>query len=346
MRFGILASHQYERHDDLRQRLRELFELSEVAAAAGYDSIWAINHFLANLETPQVISMTASLLQHSGTMTVGTAITLLPFYNPVHIAEEFATLDQLSGGRIVLGVGSGYRKVEFQNMGVSMEDRGAKLSESVRLIRALWSCDVVDFEGTFYSVHGARIGVSPLRTGGPPIYIGGGSRPAVRRAARLGDAWLAPGNSPLPNYLRNALSLHDEALAEAGRSREGRDYPVMLEVYCAETTEQARSEASRYVQHEFETYGQYEEIAWQKERMEELFSHTFVLGDPDVVATRVAQMRALGFNHFIFRPFWLGMPHALSRRSVELIAKEVMPRFRDAAPAGAAVQEVGAGGGQ
>lgn len=153
MKFGILASHQYLPEDDLRQRLYELWDLTELAAEQGFDSIFAINHFLANLQTPQTISVVAKLIQHSGNMTVGTSLVILPAYHAVHIAEEFATLDHMAGGRLVLGVGAGYRNNEFAAMNIDKPNRFRKMHEQIRLIRALWTGERVDFDGEFYSVH-------------------------------------------------------------------------------------------------------------------------------------------------------------------------------------------------
>ena len=329
VKFGLIASHQYPFDDDLRQRLEELFELTELAAELGYDSVFAINHFVSNLATPQPISMMGPLLERSGEMQVGTGILLLPLFNPVHIAEEFATLDQLYPGRVILGVGAGYREHEFEALGVSMERRGARLGEEVELIRRLWSGEEVDFEGDFYRLQGQRIGVRPHTEGGPPIWIGAGAKNAVRRAARLGDAWYAPGNSPKRGYLERTLALHDEELLAAGKSREGREYPVGVELFCAPTTELAVERAMPFARREYHTYAEYPALRWQRDRFDELVAHTLMLGSPEDLFERLRHFEELGVNHVIFRPFWLGMPIEMARESLQLFAREVMPGFKD-----------------
>lgn len=326
MRFGIIASHQYLFEDDLQARLAELWDIVEHTAELGYDSVWAINHFLGSLNTPQPISMMAKLIDHSGDMTVGSGILILPLFNPVHVAEELATLDQLSRGRVVLGVGAGYREHEFRSMGVPMERRGKRLDESVRLIRALWSGERISFEGELFHVEEQRIGILPYREGGPPIWIGAASVPAVRRAARLGDAWYAPGNSPSPSYLGKAVGTYDAALAEYGRTASER--PVGVELYCAPTTERAWEEALPYVKREYHTYGEYPELAWQKDRFDELVAHTLLIGSPDDLRERVQVYADLGFDHLIFRPWWLGMPAEQAKASLALFMQEVVPAFR------------------
>ena len=327
MKFGILASHQYPRHEDLTQRLGELFDLVSFAAESGYDSVFTINHFLANLQTPQALSMTARLIECSGDMRLGTGILLLPFYHPVHIAEEVATLDQLSGGRIVLGVGAGYRDNEFRAMGVDKRERIARMREGIDLLRALWTGEEVEHHGRFFEVVGERIGIDPVQEGGPPIWIGGGVERAVQRAARIGDAWFAPGNSPDPRWLDKATVWHDRALEEAGRADEPRERPIIVELFCGATTEQAREACRPYIRDEYFAYSDYGQLSWQQSMFETLWEKVFIIGSPDDVTAGVQRLADLGFDHVIFRPFWTGMPAEVSRESVRLVATEVMPRF-------------------
>ncbi|CAM3266200.1 LLM class flavin-dependent oxidoreductase [Nocardioides dubius] len=328
MKFGIMASHQYPHDESLREHLDALFGTVETAAELGYDSVWTINHFQSNLATPQPISMIGSLIPRTGTMTIGTGILLLPMFHPVHIAEEFATLDQLSGGRVVLGVGAGYRENELAAFGIDPDSRFRRLDESLQVIRRLWSGESVDHDGEFYPLTDARIGVAPLTPGGPPIWVGAGGKIAVRRAARLGDAWYAPGNSPNPTFLPKHLALYDEERKRVGLPTEGIERPIGLEVYCAPTTQQAIDQGLPHARREYATYAEYPALRWQKERFDELVANTLLLGSPDDLIKRIGELRDLGFNHIIFRPGWLGMPPEMVRESLRLFATEVFPAFR------------------
>lgn len=323
-----MASHQYPHADDLGRHLRDLFGTVELAAELGYDSVWTINHFQSNLATPQPISMMASLIPRSGNMTLGTGILLLPLFHPVHVAEEFATLDHLSGGRVVLGVGAGYRENEFAAFGIDPDSRFRRLDESLRLIRSLWSGQPVTQEGEFYSVRDATIGVRPLTPGGPPIWVGAGGRKAVRRAARLGDAWYAPGNSPSPRFLPSHKAVYDEALVEFGKDPSAVERPVGVELYCAPTIEQAVEIALPHARAEYSTYAEYPALRWQRDRFDELVVNTLLLGSPEFLIDRIGALRDLGFDHLIFRPGWLGMPTEKVHASLRLFAREVLPAFR------------------
>lgn len=328
MKFGILASAQYPFTEDLQARLGELWDLTEHAAELDYDSIFMISHFMGNLQTPQTISTTAKLIQHSGTMTVGTGVLLLPLFHPVHMAEEIATLDQLSRGRLVMGVGAGYRDNEYRAFGVDKKRRFSRLTESIELIRALWSGEEVEFHGKHFELVGEHIGIRPFQPGGPPIWIGAGAEGSVRRAARLGDAWFAPGNSPKPHWVEKAMGWHDDELAIQGRARDGREYPIILQLFCGPSTAEAQTTVRPYVQDSYFAYSEYSQLSWQRDAFEYLWDNVFLIGDPDLLTERITRLQDIGFNHIVFRPFWTGMPPELAHRSLELFANEVVPRFR------------------
>jgi alkanesulfonate monooxygenase SsuD/methylene tetrahydromethanopterin reductase-like flavin-dependent oxidoreductase (luciferase family) len=329
VKYGILASHQYPRDVDLRKSLIELFSLVEYAAELEYDSVYAIHHYVANLQTPQVISMTASLLGCSGNMKVGTSILLLPFLHPVHVAEEYATLDQLSGGRIILGVGAGYRDVEFDAFSLNKKERGSRIAESIEVIRQLWTGEPVHHKGRHFELTGQRISVPPLQAGGPPIWVGAGAFPAIERAARIGDAWLAPGNPPSEGWFDKALQHYNGALAESGRDKTIQDRPVIVELYCAADDDVARQESLPYIRDEYFTYSDYKQLEWQKSRFDFLWEKMFVVGGPETVAQKIFALSKYGFNQIIYRPFWIGMPMSMARESVRLVAEEVRPRVAE-----------------
>ena len=152
----------------------------------------------------------------------------------------------------------------------------------------------------------------------------------MRRAARLGDAWYAPGNSPNPAYLGKAVKTYDDALTEYDRGHLVHSRPVGVELYCGPTTERAWEEALPYVTREYHTYGEYEELSWQKDRFDELVRNTLLIGSPDDLVERIRAYADLGFDHLIFRPWWLGMPAEAAKRSLSLFAREVMPAFKEA----------------
>jgi probable F420-dependent oxidoreductase len=118
-----------------------------------------------------------------------THIVVLPYRSPFHVAKAIASLDAISGGRAVLGVGSGYLREEFEILGVPFDDRGARTDEYLRAIRACWTTGDIDFDGDYARIHEARLAPQPVQEGGPPVWVGGNSERALRRAVELGDCW-------------------------------------------------------------------------------------------------------------------------------------------------------------
>lgn len=327
MKFGILASHQFPDGVNIGEAIAGLIGVVEYARDLDYDSVFTINHFVANLQTPQTLSMTSKIIDVSGRMQVGTGILILPLFHPVHIAEEFATLDHLSGGRVILGVGAGYRDEEYAAFGIPKSERGARLDESIRMIRALWSGEPVHFEGKHYRLDGQKIGLKPLTPGGPPLWVGAGARPAVERAARLGDAWLTPGNTPNPGYFAKHLAIYDQARHDAGLSIDGIERPIIKELYVAEDPEEARRDVHEYLEREYRAYAQYGDLKWFETQKEALLEYSLVFGSPEQVTAKMRDLTDLGFNHFIFRVAWMGMPWEKAKRSLRLFAEQVRPQF-------------------
>jgi alkanesulfonate monooxygenase SsuD/methylene tetrahydromethanopterin reductase-like flavin-dependent oxidoreductase (luciferase family) len=328
LQFGILASHQFPAELDVRDNLKAMFGLVESARDLGFDSVFSINHFVGNLVTAQTISVMARLIEISGSMRVGTGILILPLYHPLHIAEEFATLDQLSGGRIVLGVGVGYRDEEFDAFGIPKAERGARLEEGVKLIRELWSGKPVDFTGRFWSIKGHRIGIPPCQQGGPPIWIGAGARKAVERAARVGDAWLTPGNSPNPGYAAKHIGYYDAALAAVGKPTSGIVRPLLKEMYIAEDPAEARRDILDYLGREYRAYANYNDIKWFDTEWEGLLKNSMFVGSPEEVTGQMQAFIDMGFNHFILRSFWGGLPWQKAERALRLFAEKVRPHLK------------------
>ena len=142
---------------------------------------------------PQPFQMLARLAPETGNMRLLTGIVLLPLHNPLQIAEDTATLDHISKGRFVLGVGLGYRETELEAVGATRKDRVPRIIESVDLMKRLWTGEEVNYEGKYWTVHGAKMGFVPLQKPHPPIWMACQSEGAVRRAAKIADGcYLAP----------------------------------------------------------------------------------------------------------------------------------------------------------
>ncbi|HKP19632.1 MAG TPA: TIGR03619 family F420-dependent LLM class oxidoreductase, partial [Gaiellaceae bacterium] len=166
----------------------------EVAARAeelGYDSIWAGDHISYRNPILDIVVALSTFAAVTERITLGAGIVLLPLRHPSVVAKEFASLDYVSGGRVILGVGVGGEGAkDFEAVGVPVRERGARTDEALRALRALFGEQQASFGGRFFSFDGISIEPRPAQPGGPPLWVGGRSEAALRRAATLGDGWI------------------------------------------------------------------------------------------------------------------------------------------------------------
>src|SRR5271154_4924603 len=159
MKVGLFLNTQFPAGDNVVARIPELVEQVRLARDCGFASVWFPHHFLtAPLQMLQIHTAMAYFVPEAKGMLIGPNILILPLLNPVHVAEEAATLDVLSGGNYVLGVGLGYRQPEFDAFGISLGERAPRFNESITLMRRLWTEDRVSHKGRFYTVSDAGIG--------------------------------------------------------------------------------------------------------------------------------------------------------------------------------------------
>jgi probable F420-dependent oxidoreductase len=187
--------------------------VAELAEELGFDSVWATEHIIVGPEAIDPYGRVYDPLVTLGWIAgwtarigLGTSIVLVPLHNPIHLAKEVATLQELSGGRVTLGVGMGWHRDEFEFMGVEFEGRGRRADEAIGLMRALWNGEH-DFEGQYWSFHHATS--EPHPSPQPQIWVGGSSDQAIRRARELGDAW-HPSRGSDADHVRRVKERHPE----------------------------------------------------------------------------------------------------------------------------------------
>lgn len=185
--------------------VQALVGLAERAEAIGLDSVWVHDHVfnvghvrerIGGRPYYEPLTLLAYVAARTTRVRLGTSVLVLPYHHPVRLAKTAATLDVLSGGRLVLGVGVGAIAQEMQAMGVPFKERGPFSDEAIGVMRALWTEEEPRFEGRYTRFAGMPFSPRPLQTPAIPIVIGGVSRAAIRRAARLGDGWQPLGLSP------------------------------------------------------------------------------------------------------------------------------------------------------
>jgi alkanesulfonate monooxygenase SsuD/methylene tetrahydromethanopterin reductase-like flavin-dependent oxidoreductase (luciferase family) len=329
MKFGIHLNHEYEKGDDLTERIDQLFEICHIARDAGYDSIVGMHHYLSSMATIQPLPLLARLIPETGDMRLGMGI-YLAYEHPVILAENFASLDQLSGGRLILGLGAGYRPNEFEAMAMDRDHRVSRMFESVEVIKALWTGEPVHFRGRHFAIDGEASSIVPAQRPRPPIWLGANGEKGVRRVARVADAWIAPPNVKT-RWVKGHLEYFKDELEREGIDPAGREYPLIRELYIGDSDASAAAEVSEYLRHEYATYSVYgDEVEYWRTMFGELLEKAFLIGSPETVAAKLADFAEAGFNHFIFRVSWTGMPFEQSLETVRRLATDVMPLLQGA----------------
>ena len=334
MKFALSVPVQHRPDESASERIAELIEQVKLARALGFDSLSASQHYVAApFQYFQPIPLLARLAAESGKMTLITNILLLPLYNPVDLAEQLATLDIICNGRLVCGVGLGYRDVEYTVFGVERASRVSRFEEALMLLKRLWTEDEVSYEGQHFHLERARMTLKPVQRPRPPIWIAASNNAGIKRAARLGDAWTIAGHATLAT-LKQQVQLYRDTLQALGKPA-AQESPLAKELYIAPDRPTALREAQPYLEAKYRAYSE-----WGQDRelpaaetfavpFASLLQDRFILGDPD---DGIAQIRAhqeqLGITHLTFRVHWPGMPHEWVMRTIRLLGEKVLPAFR------------------
>lgn len=300
----------------------------------GFDSVWLEEHHsIRNHYWPSPLMALAGFAARTTRILLGTDIVVLPFYHPVRAAEDAAMLDIMSNGRAIFGAAIGYRPPEFELFGVSLDDRGARYVEMLKIMRALWTEEHVDFRGRYFQVKGA---IEPRPARPIPLWLGGWGELSLKRAAELGDAWV-PGPTANLQKLLDAQAQYRACLKTAGKDPAAAPAPLTREVIIAERREQAWELAEKYLMVNYrDEYGggwQHPLIGAQDStpvnQLEALGQDRFIIGDPAECRQKIQRfVETFGVDHLICRLYFPGLPHAHIMQELKLLATEVFPAFR------------------
>jgi probable F420-dependent oxidoreductase len=205
-------------------------EVARYAESAGFESVWTGEHValpdprpagftmaptLPFLDTTVALTLVAT---HTTTLKIASGIIILPLRNPVLLAKELASIDVVSNGRLIVGVGAGYVREEFAAVGVRLAERNARMDDFIGALRALWSTGRPHYQGQFVSIDGIDAHPRPVQRSGPPIVVGGESRTALRRAVTTANGWY--GFYLEPSEVRNVVDTLRRLAAEHRRPAE------------------------------------------------------------------------------------------------------------------------------
>lgn len=228
-----------------------LLAIARAADETGYTSVWTSDHILVGSAFPRYGVMYESLVTltwlaaQTSTIRIGTSILVLPMRDAILAAKQIATLDDLTGGRVIVGVGVGWNKAEYASLRRDFSHRGKIMDESIAVLRNLWTADRPAFSGSVYSYEDTLFFPKPAQAGGPPIWVGGGSDAALRRAATLGDAWHADDVAP-DDFGR--MSRRVAQLAAEGKRTVTANIRATVDMFAATGVPRRQARAAGYYQ--------------------------------------------------------------------------------------------------
>lgn len=326
---------------------RQSFELANLAEEAGFDTATIGHHHFMPGNASDPLTFLTAVAARTSTLRVGTGIFQLPIHNPVRVAEQVATLDQLSGGRVSLGVGLGWWALEYEVQGSVFRERGARMEEALQILKQVWTQEDTSFDGRFWQFPKLTVHPRPVQDPHPPLWVAGVADAAVERAARLGDAWLCGPVQSLTKA-KACLEIYRAVCAEHARPASW-----ILRRFAWIGTQRREMEEEilpRYIEgllvHWRESAEEAEEKelfarldAGEKVPAQEIARDRLLWGTPDDIIGQIERYRAeTGCDH-VHAAFGAGLPAKESDRStlgsfeqhaemIRLFGREVIPAFR------------------
>jgi probable F420-dependent oxidoreductase len=266
--------------------MRAVHQVAQRAEALGFRDLWVTENTLDHVFCFDPVVVLTYAAAVTTTIRVGVAVVVLPVHSPIHVAHQVATLDYVSHGRAILGVGLG-RDAHYTEFQVPRERRVRRFREGVELIKALWTEPKVSYQGKIFQLEGSTMAPKPVQKPHPPIWLGGGHPDALRRAAVIADGWMGSGGSSTASFSRSVPILQ-AALEKAGR--DPATFPLSKRVFLSvhERPEVARAEVHRW----------FSEVYHNPDGADASGVH----GTPEQVREQLAALVAMGANHLLLNP--------------------------------------------
>jgi probable F420-dependent oxidoreductase len=322
------------------EEYEDILALARVAEAVGFDSLWVSEHHgAADSYLPSLPVMLAAVAAVTKRLLLGTAVVLGPFQHPLRFAEDCAVLDQLSRGRLIVGIGAGWREEEFRAFGVPRAERAGRTSELVKICRAAWAQETFSFQGRYFSYE--NVCVTPKPFGHLRVLLGGTAPVAIERAGRLADGYIGTPQNRIEEFRRD-VGLFDHAARVAGRDADRLALGFHVNAWVSPDGAIPAS-VRRAMWHQIGTY-----MAWRAGETPGHPSSTLPTMDDEVIVARafagtpakvVAQARPwveeFGHRelHVIMRLHYPGMQRESAEQAMRLFGADVIPHLKRLAEA-------------
>lgn len=285
---------------------RKFGELCREIEEWGFDSVWLADGLTRSMPEPFPLLACASTF--TTRIKLGTCVYVLPLRHPLVTAKLSATLDRLSRGRLVLGVGVGWREDEFKAVGIPFSQRGRAADECLQVLRQAWTGGTVNFQGDFFNITGVRMELQPEQKPRPPIWVGGNGKTAALRAARFADCWI-PTDYSVEEYEQGRMLL-TQACSTVRRDRN----EVKTASHLMVIIDESRNEAAQLAK----------EVAVSLHEKVEDLRKWAIVGDLKEVAQRLDEYNAVGVGYHVLN----FATKVGDEKRIELFAREVLPSFK------------------
>jgi alkanesulfonate monooxygenase SsuD/methylene tetrahydromethanopterin reductase-like flavin-dependent oxidoreductase (luciferase family) len=306
-------------------------EFAVAAEAAGLDEVWLTeHHFADDGYCPALMPVAAAIAARTTRIRIGTKVLLMPFHNPIRLAEDAAVVDIISGGRLDIGIAAGYRHEEFAGFGIDRSERAARTREGMDVLELALSGEPFSYRGRFHAYDSVRVTPPPVQRP-VPIWVGGRSEKPLQRAAAAGrHLQLADFD---PELCATDVATYAAALEAAGRDVADFEVAAVASLFVDEDGERARAVAAPHLHYQQAQYQRW--FAAAGDRTTDLpvagdaLPPGCLAGSPDEVLDAIAAVHERArFTHFSSWTLLPGMDAAVARRSLELFADQVMPGLK------------------
>jgi alkanesulfonate monooxygenase SsuD/methylene tetrahydromethanopterin reductase-like flavin-dependent oxidoreductase (luciferase family) len=344
MNFGTFLLMQSPSARSSEEIYARAIDIAQAAESLGFGNVWlAEHHFSTYGYVSRPAQLASFLAAKTSRIRVGTAVIVVPLHHPLVVAEEIATLDLVSGGRLDVGLGRGYQHYEFERFGLELESGRARWEESIDIILKAFEGRPFSYAGKLFKIPETTVFPQPVQKPRPPIWITAQSPDSVEGAVRRGFNVLTGGFGVPLERMAEFRRLFDRVVAEV-KPPAPLKVGVQRAVYVTESLADARAaaeEARWNMRVTLSLRNHYERVehgravavpAPKEPDVDDLLDRFLVIGTPDTVIRQITRIReAVGITHFNCS-FWFGdLEHARVLRSMELFSREVMPAFRGAA---------------
>jgi len=340
MKFGI-GLFSLQTHKELPYSHPELYkntiEQAQLAEDVGFDSTWiSEHHFLDDGYCPSPAVMAGALAAVTDRIRIGSGGIILPLHNPVKVAEDASVVDNISNGRFDLGVVLGYRKEEYDGMGVPMIERPSRMDEGLEVLEKALSGETFSYSGKRYSFENTTLTPAPVQN--PlPIYIGAFEEPAIRRAGRFGRPLLiGPGRTV--DMVRDTLGYYNDEAKKAGMNPEDVEHILLRETFVSSDRDEALRGSNKYIINMYKYYftlgvKMYVRGKQLSDIADPLFEHLaeerFIIGTPQDCIKEIEMYRdELGINYISHRMVFPQASHEVILGLIEIFGEEVIAKIK------------------